>query len=310
MTRLLSRKEKSKTAKNGGANGKYKKSKRLSILISAKQNKAGLRAAHRMEKELSKFADVHFDKSTAQKRMRWRMRGIAVSKFKGDLIITLGGDGTFLWTAYQSSVPILPVRIEGHGFLCTTDYKDLLANIKAVAQRKWTIIKRMRLRATKMRQGIIEKFLHRNYPCALNEIAFARKRPSKVLKVEFSIDGTPFSFWGDGVMFATPAGSTAYASSAGGPLIDPALEAISIIPLYPFHSKIKPMLVPAAKRVEVRLKGGDCALIIDGHTGEYVKAGSSFIVEKGEPIQVATLGDVKFYERYRHQFIENEAGEM
>ncbi|MEM7813407.1 MAG: NAD(+)/NADH kinase [Candidatus Aenigmatarchaeota archaeon] len=298
-----------KIVKNGKAKNSRER-KKLSILISAKQNKVGIRAARRLEKELSKFADVHFDKSTAQKLMRWRMRGIAISKFKGDLIITLGGDGTFLWTAYQSDVPILPVRIEGHGFLCTTDYKDLLANMKRIEQRKWVIMKRMRLQATKLKPGIIEKFLHRNYPCALNEIAFARKRPSKVLKVEFVIDGTPFSFWGDGLMFATPAGSTAYASSAGGPLIDPSLEAIAIVPLYPFHSKIKPMLVPATKRIEVRIRGGDCALIVDGHTGEYVKAGANFIVERGKPVEVATLGDVKFYERYRYQFIENEAGEL
>jgi NAD+ kinase len=294
-----------KKTKNG------KNAKHLSILISAKQNKAGVKAARKLAKELARFADVHFDKSTAQKRIQWRMRGIAVSKFKGDLIITLGGDGTFLWTAYQATEPILPVRIEGHGFLCTIDYKDLLKNIKLIQGRKWTIMKRMRLQATKLKPGFIEKILrHTTYPLAVNELAFARKRPSKVLKAEFIIDGEPFSFWGDGVMFATPAGSTAYAASAGGPLIDPAIEAISIVPLYPFHSKIKPMLVPATKRIEVRIKGGDCAFIIDGHTGEYVKEGGHFIVERGEPVRIAMLSDVKFYEKYRKHFLEGEAGEM
>lgn len=295
--------------KNSKKNGKH--GKKLSILISAKQNKTGLRSARKLETELARFASVHFDKSTAQKRMKWRMRGIAISKFKGDLIITLGGDGTFLWTAYQASAPILPVRIEGHGFLCTVDYKDLVKNLKLIEQRKWTVMRRMRLQATKLKPGLFDKILHRpSYPHALNEIAFARKRPSKVLKVEFEIDGTTLGFWGDGVMFATPAGSTAYAASAGGPLIDPSIEAIAIVPLYPFHSKIKPMLVPATKRIEVRIKGGDCALIVDGHTGEYVKAGSRFVVERGEPIRVVALGDVKFYEKYKRQFIDGEAGEL
>jgi NAD+ kinase len=294
-----------KKTKNG------KNAKHLSILISAKQNKTGVKAARKLAKELVRFADVHFDKSTAQKRIQWRMRGIAVSKFKGDLIITLGGDGTFLWTAYQATTPILPVRIEGHGFLCTIDYKDLLKNLKLIQHRKWTIMKRMRLQATKLKPGFIEKILHHTtFPLAVNEVAFARKRPSKVLKAEFIIDGVPFSFWGDGVMFATPAGSTAYAASAGGPLIDPALEAIAIVPLYPFHSKIKPMLVPATKRIEVHIKGGDCAFIIDGHTGEYVKEGGHFIVERGEPVRVAMLSETKFYEKYKTQFIDNEAGEM
>jgi len=254
-------------------------------------------------KELQKFADVEFDKSTAQRRIRWRMHGTAINKFKGDLIITLGGDGTFLWTAYQASVPILPVRLEGHGFLCTIDLSDLLKNIKTIEKKDWSIIRRTRIKASKLKPGLVERVLHREYPMSVNEIAFARRRPSKVLKAEFIVDGTSFSFWGDGIMFATPAGSTAYAASAGGPLVDPSIDAISVIPLYPFHSSIKPMIVPTTKRIEVRIHGGDCALIVDGHTGEYVKAGSRFIIEKGEPIRVVIIKDINFYEKYKRQFL-------
>jgi len=273
------------------------------ICIAAKQNQVGLRSAKRLEKELkNKGITAQFDRSTAI-RLR-KGKGISLKKFDGDLIITVGGDGTFLWTAYQAQKPILPVRLEGYGFLCTIDFKDLIKNIDKIISKKYFLFDRMRLQCTKVRKGIIERILHTTYPLSVNEIAFARKRPSKVLQIEFTVDGTSFEFVGDGLLISTPAGSTAYAASAGGSLIDHSLETISIVPLYPFNSKIKPLIVPANKKIEVRIKGGECALIIDGHTGEYVKANSEFLIEKSHPIKVVTLSDYKFYDRYKKVFLD------
>ena len=228
-----------------------------SVLIVAKQNKIGVQHAVKLEKILiGKVREVHFDRSTA---IRLRKLGQSIRKFNGDLIITLGGDGTFLWTAHKTSVPILPVKLEGQGFLCNANFKQLVDNLDRILKRDFTIIERMRLQCMKMSGGKIQKYMsairHSNYPLALNEIAFARKRPSKILDIEFKIDDVVFDMIGDGVMFSTPSGSTAYSSSAGGPMIDPSMEMISIIPLYPFFSKIKPMIVPKEKRIEVTVAG-------------------------------------------------------
>jgi hypothetical protein len=100
------------------------KQSQLKILIVAKQNKAGLHAARKLEKLLREYTeDIHFDLSTVKKARN--ARGTPIKKFDGDFIITVGGDGTLLWTAQQTTKPILPVRIEGYGFLCTADFKDL-----------------------------------------------------------------------------------------------------------------------------------------------------------------------------------------
>lgn len=278
------------------------KKKQLEILIVAKQNKAGIKMAKKLEKELLKYTDkIYFDRSTG---LRLGKHGTSIKSFDGNFIITVGGDGTFLWTAHQSHVPILPVRIEGHGFLCTCDFKDLLDNISRLIKGDYTIQERLRLQCSREKQSIFDKFLNRTYPYSINEIVFGRKRPSKILELEYKIDDTVFYMKGDGIMFVTPSGSTAYNSSAGGSIIDPSLEVIAIVPLYPFFSKLKPKIIPATKKVEVIIKNGDCALIVDGHTGEYVKGGTRFTIERGEPVKVIYLTPSNFYGRLKEQFID------
>lgn len=280
---------------------KLKKKGVNSVMIVAKQNKIGMQSARKLEKLLErKVREIHFDRSTA---LRLRKLGASIRKFNGDLVITLGGDGTFLWTAHKTSIPVLPVRLEGQGFLCSCNFKQLTDNIDMILNKEYTITERMRLKCSKVRTGKIEKYMQvlhpTDYPLALNEIAFGRKRPSKTLNIEFKIDNVVFDMIGDGVMFSTPSGSTAYSSSAGGAMIDPSLEVISIIPLYPFFSKIKPMVVPKDKKVEVDIRGGDCALIIDGHGGEYLKSKAKFLIEAAEPAKIVNIAPQNFYEKVR-----------
>ena len=277
--------------------------KQKKIMIVAKQNPLGIQLARALARKIEGKCDYIFDPSTS---MRLRKRGTSIKRFDGDFIITLGGDGTFLRASHQTNLPILPVKLEGHGFLCTCTYKELELNINRVLKGNFTVGERTRLKCTKIREGRVDRYLGRilkkEYPLSLNEIAFGRKRPSKILHIELTIDGTLFNFSGDGLMVSTPTGSTAYNSSAGGSLIDPELEAISVIPLYPFYSKIKPMIVPASKKLEVTVHG-DCALIVDGHEGDYFKDEATFIIEKGEPVKVIHLSPQRFYERFKNEFL-------
>lgn len=278
----------------------------LSVLLVAKQNKAGMKALKKAERMLRKYTDdIHIDRSSA---FRLRKLGMPIRKFRGDVIITLGGDGTFLLTAHRANVPVLPVRIEGKGFLCTVDYNDFLKCIPRLFKKKYTITERMRLKCTRVKPGKISKYigkLHpKDYPLSVNEIAFARKRPSKLLDIELKIDSVAFSVVGDGVMFSTPTGSTAYSASAGGSIVDPKLNVMNIIPLYPFYSKAKPMVVPADKRVVVTVKGGDCALIVDGHGGDSFKSDASFVVERAKPVKVIIFEEQNFYERVKKTLLD------
>jgi NAD+ kinase len=284
---------------------KRRKKIELDVLIVAKQNKIGIKLAKKLEKMLSEYTDdVHFDHATA---LKLRKRGVSIRKFTGDFIITIGGDGTLLWTASKANVPILPVKIEGYGFLCTATFKDVIENFDKLIKKDFTITERMRLRCSRIRTGRIEKYiekiLHSDYPMALNEITFGRRRPSKILDIEFIIDDVAFDCVGDGLIFSTQSGSTAYSASAGGPIIDKNLAAYAVVPLYPFFSKLKPIIVPLDKQIEVEIKSGECALIIDGHGGEYVKSGTRYLIEKGKPVKIISLAEQNFYEKLRKDLI-------
>lgn len=272
------------------------------VLIVAKQNKTGLKMAVKLERMLRPYVrSMHFDRSTG---LRLRKRGISIKRFEGDLIITVGGDGTLLWTAHQAKVPILAVKIEGHGFLCNCTFKELEQNISRLLKGDYMITEKMRLNCYRETKGILDRFLSKPYPPALNEIVFGRKRPSKILKMEFKIDGTPIVFSGDGLLISTPAGSTAYNASAGGPIIDPELRAISIVPINTFFSKVMPKVVPADKKIEITVLSGECSVIVDGHGGDYVKAKDKFVVETGRPLQLASLTEHKFYDKLKAEFLE------
>lgn len=271
------------------------------VLIVAKQNKAGIRAAKKLERMLKPHVrSIHFDRSTG---LRLRSRGVSIRRFEGDLIITVGGDGTLLWAAHQARTPVLPVKIEGHGFLCTCNFKELTENLARLLKGDYQIAERMRLQCYRESKGILEKILHKPYPPALNEVVFGRKRPSKILEIEFKIDNTVLGFSGDGLLISTPSGSTAYNSSIGGPIIDPGLNAVSVVPVNPFFSTIKPKVIPADKRVEVLVRNGECSLIVDGHGGDYVRANTRFIVEKGEPLRIVHLLDKSFYDKFKQEFL-------
>ena len=82
-------------------------------------------------------------------------------------------------------------------------------------------------------------------------------------------------------------------------MIEPSMEMISIVPLYPFFSKIKPIIVPSNKTIEVSIKGGDCALVIDGHGGDYIKKNSSFVVSAAKPVKIVHITEQNFYEKVK-----------
>jgi NAD+ kinase len=278
------------------------------ILVVSKQTKHGLEKSNELVNQLEKRnADIFMDPTSAKKLHK---RPMQIKKFDGDIIITTGGDGTLLLTASQTNIPILPVRIGGYGFLCTIDFDDLIKNLGKLMEMDFYIEERLRLSCTRTGSGKIEKYMDKfwkkQYPHSLNEIVFTRKRPSKIMEVEFTIDSQKFSFVGDGLLLSTPSGSTGYHSSAGGSMADPSMQLISIAPLYPFFSKLKPLIIPADKKVHVKVKRGEVALIIDGHGGDYFAPEANFIIEKGEPSRIINLIDSSFYSKIKDRFLREE----
>ncbi|MDP2013063.1 MAG: NAD kinase, partial [Actinomycetota bacterium] len=147
-----------------------------------------------------------------------------------EIVVVLGGDGTILRAAErarQACVPLLTVNLGHVGFLAEAESEDIDAVVEAIVHRRWHVEERMAL-DVRVLDG--ENLLLRTW--ALNEISIEKAAGARMIEVLVVIDGRPLSRWGcDGIVAATPTGSTAYAFSGGGPVVWPDVEAMLLVPL-------------------------------------------------------------------------------
>ncbi len=175
-----------------------------------------------------------------------------------DLVVTLGGDGTFLKgarTATELDLPIMGINLGSLGFLTSVSIDDLETALDRVLNDRFSLETRMRVEAS---VGSLS--------CtALNEIGFIHPEISRRTEVELFLGERSLgSYPGDGVLIATPTGSTAYALSAGGPIIEPTMDCLLITPLAPHRLGVRPLVLPGtsvllavAKRPAHVLADGD-----------------------------------------------------
>lgn len=190
---------------------------------------------------------------------------VPVNKMREDgveLIISVGGDGTVLRniSKMDDPLPILAINMGTLGFLVDVDPEDAIATIENVLTG-FKYGERQRLSVQLNGEAL---------PSATNEVVIITAKPAKILTYKISVDECELGeLRADGVVFATPTGSTAYAMSAGGPIIDPRVDAALIVPLAPFKLSSRPWVVPldSTLRVELTNPEKEAVIVIDGqHT--------------------------------------------
>ncbi|MFM7143994.1 MAG: NAD(+)/NADH kinase [Alphaproteobacteria bacterium] len=193
-------------------------------------------------------------------------------------IVVLGGDGTYLATARltgERRVPVLGVNLGGLGFLTEVGADDLAQALDEAVAGRAPIDSRAMLRAVVRRAGGGEEVGQ-----ALNDAVLSRGSLGRVIEIEARIDGRPLaSFKGDGVIVATPTGSTAYALSAGGPIVHPSVRVFVLAPICPHTLSVRPLVIDDAARLELRLatRNEDMVLTLDGQ--QAVAVGGDDVVE-------------------------------
>jgi NAD+ kinase len=182
-----------------------------------------------------------------------------------EAIVVLGGDGTLLATARlagERPVPIIGVNLGGLGFLTESRPEETMETLAATLEGRAEIDVRRMLRAVVRRaSGALESFQ------ALNDAVLSRGALGRVIDIEARVDGRYLaSFKGDGVIVATPTGSTAYGLSAGGPLVHPSVRVLVISPICPHTLSVRPIVVDDGARLEFQLRsrGEDLLLTLDG----------------------------------------------
>jgi NAD+ kinase len=189
-----------------------------------------------------------------------------------DMIIVLGGDGTLLSVARLiegRDVPILGVNLGGLGFLTEVTLDSLYPTLERVFKQEFIPQERLLLKAEVRRQGEIVA-----QSSCLNDAVVSKGFLARMIKLETSVNGQFLTaLRGDGLIIATPTGSTAYSLSSGGPILHPAVDAMVFTPICPHTLTNRPIVIPATACVEAILKSSEEGAIVtfDGQVGFHLR---------------------------------------
>ena len=220
-----------------------------------------------------------------------------------ELVVVLGGDGTILRAAEfvrGSDVPLLGVNLGHVGFLAEAERDDLAETVQRIAERRYEIEERMTLDVSVERDG---ELVGRTW--AVNEASVEKASRERMLELVLEIDGRPVTeFAGDGVVVATPTGSTAYAFSAGGPVVWPEVEALLLAPLAAHALFARPLVVaPTAVSAVELLPPTAGVLWCDGRRSIALEPGSRVEVRRSDlPVRLARLARPPFADRLVAKF--------
>ena len=221
-----------------------------------------------------------------------------------ELVLVLGGDGTFLRAcqyALAADVPVLGVNLGHVGFLAESEVSSLSDAVEQITRGDYRVVERMTVHATVIHGDSV---LGEGW--ALNEVSIEKTSRQGVLEATVEIDGRPVSDYGcDGMLVSTPTGSTAYAFSAGGPIDWPELDAMLVVPNNAHALFARPMVVAPTSRVAVEtgIHSGPAVVVLDGRRLIDAPAGSRVEVVRGpRPVKWVRLDDAPFTDRLVTKF--------
>ena len=221
-----------------------------------------------------------------------------------ELVVVLGGDGTILRGAERArhgDVPLLGVNLGHVGFLAEAEREAMDDVVRAIVEREWHVEERTALDVTVAVSGSV---VHRTW--ALNEVSLEKAARERMLEVLVEIDGRPLSRWGcDGVVCATPTGSTAYAFSAGGPVVWPEVEALLVVPISAHALFARPLVVSPRSVIALELPDESSAAVLwaDGRrSAELPMRARVEIRRSSQPVRLARLSQAPFTDRLVAKF--------
>jgi NAD+ kinase len=221
-----------------------------------------------------------------------------------ELVVALGGDGTLLRAAEiarPSGAPLLGVNLGHVGFLAEVDRSDLDMTVERILGKSYDVEERMTLDVVVVRAG--SEVAH---DWALNDVTLEKASRQRMIDVVVEVDGRPLSRWGgDGIVCATPTGSTAYAFSAGGPVVWPQVQAVLVVPLSAHALFARPLVIApdSCVAIELQPEPGGAVLFSDGRRTLDVQPHDRVEVRRGErPVRLVRLRAAPFTDRLVDKF--------
>jgi NAD+ kinase len=222
-----------------------------------------------------------------------------------EVVIVLGGDGTILKAAEivrESNTPLLGINLGHVGFLAESERDGIAEAVARVVSKDYTVIERMTLEVSVVVEG---KVAFRTW--ALNEATVEKSAAEKMIEVVVEVDGRPLTSFGcDGIVLSTPTGSTAYAFSAGGPVVWPSVEALLVVPLSAHALFSRPLVVSPHSMLAVEVlqrSAGHGELWCDGRRTQALPPGARVEVKQSEhPVRLARFREGAFTDRLVRKF--------
>jgi NAD+ kinase len=227
-----------------------------------------------------------------------------------DLVLVLGGDGTLLAMAKAIAeadldIPIMAVNFGSLGFLTEITRPEIFTSLDAVLRGESSLDSRMMLQAVATRSGAATTHL------ALNDIVFTRTALSRMIDLAVWVgDQFVASVKADGLIVASPTGSTAYNLAAGGPIVHPAMDALVLTPIAPHTLTNRPIVIPAEREVRVKSTGsnaGNIYVTFDGQSGFELQEGDDIAISRAaRPLRLVRASARSYFEVLREKLKWNE----
>ena len=222
-----------------------------------------------------------------------------------DCVIVLGGDGTIIRAAtdlYTKEIPLLGINLGTLGFLAEIERQDIITALDSLLEEDIQIQKRMMLQGNITRD---EQSMYKDY--ALNDIVIGRSGFSRIISISVYVnDVLVDTYHGDGVIIATPTGSTGYNLSAGGPVVSPSANVIMITPICPHTMSQRSVLVSSDDEITIlvnkskKTQKEEAIATFDGRMGMELKAGDKIQIKKAEKVtNLIKINQKSFYEILR-----------
>jgi NAD+ kinase len=277
--------------------------------------KSGLTAAAGALAELAGWLearDVHavFETQTASVAgLPQGRRTVSRDELPGacDLIVVLGGDGTLIGMADRiaesaADIPILGVNFGSLGFLTEITLPELYPSLESVLRGSAQIEERMMLRSRTLREGAV----HADH-LALNDVVITKGALSRIIDLEVEMDKRPIMrVRADGLIIASPTGSTAYNLAAGGPILHPEVDAVLLTPIAPHMLTNRPVVVPASFEIHVRpaldTSDDEVFITIDGQSGHALQSDDEICITRAErPLRLVRASTRTYFDVLRQK---------
>jgi len=222
-----------------------------------------------------------------------KLKGVPFEDLQGDVVISLGGDGTLLYILSKLNKPIFGINCGGVGFLAEIEHTDdIFTAIQNLEKENYLKQKLQR----------IDAYINENHVgSALNEVVLHSSRVARIQGFEINIDGAlADSFRGDGLIISTPTGSTSYAMSLGAPILYPTMEAHIIVPIAAYRIGARPLVIPSKYEITAKLTGNpEAVMVIDGQEEILITIKDEIrFRQSSKPVELIRFKD-NFFERVR-----------